>query len=497
MNKSVNFNRLLRLVNPQPFIGGLDIGEMSIRYVDLNRPEIRKTGIILEPGIIEEGRLKDKEKFLKALLQLKKLLGNPKEKIYVIASLPSHNIYTQSFDLPQVGDKLLPEAAALNLQLISPVDIKLAYSDWENIGDPGKKDEKIELLGAFIEKSVIDDFIPVLGEAGFRVVAFEFAALAMARFLSQTAAGIDFTKPQVVLFVSSEGLNFSILRGGRLNFNYFVAWSSVKQRQILLEVFNNILIQEMRRVLTYYSGHWDGQINDMILITQGMFEEIKKVIKDSFPFINIQPPSLADRFGNLNPSWYVASGSALRGMIPRSKDTLISLTKIGTEQGFFEDQILFFSKIWRNLILTVLVFLITAFLFGDKLLLMIYNNLDKQIASISGREDGKEISALQQQVQEFNSLVDKALIAKLNKSVLSPFVDKIRLLAGTNINLQRVAININGISLIVASAASESAAIEFKNKISEQPGVKNVLLPLSNITLNPSGGVNFSLSFNL
>lgn len=486
---------LLKLLSPQPAIGGLDINEMALRFVGLNEKEIKKISIILEPGIIEGGKLKDKDRFLRALKQIRQSLGNPKDKIYTIVSIPPHNVFTQVFNLPAIKKKQVKEAADLNLQLISPIDIKTAYFDSEEIGDPQNGKEKLELLGAFVENSVVNEFVSVLNEGGFRAVAVEFPALAVARLLKEKASALDLNKPQVVLFVSGEGLIFSILKKGKLYFNYFVPWYAVEERQISFKTFKEVLIQETRRLLTFYSSHWDGQISDMVIITQGLFEEIKKIIQDEFPFITIKAPVLNNKFSALTVPWYIASGSALRGLLPRSADVFISLMTVGTEQEFFEDQIFSFIRIWRNVILTTCGFLLVVFLFGDSLLAKISSDLKKQIIPLGSQGEGSEAIFLREKAEEFNRLVDEALVAKSKANNPSILFENIRKFAGENISITRIFVSADGSVSLIASAVSESAAINFKNKLVEEGGIKDVTLPLSNITVNSKGGVDFTLSF--
>lgn len=496
IKRSSLFHNFIKLLNPQPAIDGLAIGDVAIHFISLAEGKFKRVSVSLEPGVIEDGKLSDKEKFLKALLRLRQELGAPKDKIYVIVSIPPHNIYTQAFSLPLIGkEKQFQEAVALNLQLISPIDIKTAYYDWEKISE-FQKDEKTELLGAFINKSAVDDFISVLNRAEFIAIAVEFSGLSIVRMIKDIGAGIDFAKPQLVLSVSSEGLSFMALKEG-LHFYYFVPWNFIKSRQISSSLFYDTLIQETRKVFTFYSTHWNIQINDLILITPSLYEEIKKVLQENFSALNIGPLNLAGDFSNWGSSWHQALGAALRGRISRSRDTLISLMTVGTEEKFFEDQIIMFIKIWRNVFLAVISFLAIIFLFSDSLLAKISNNLSKQIAVLVGRANSQEITMLRQKAQEFNQLANKASAAKSQSNNISSFFEKIKNLGGGNVSFVRISLSANKSAVVTATAPTELAAINFKNKLEEQKEFQNIVLPLSAITQTPGGGVNFTLTFDL
>ena len=60
---------------------------------------------------------------MQALETLKEQLGRTQDKISVIASVPPNHIYTQAFSLPFLKESNLKEAALLNLQMLSPVDV--------------------------------------------------------------------------------------------------------------------------------------------------------------------------------------------------------------------------------------------------------------------------------------------------------------------------------------------------------------------------------------
>ncbi|MDD5430812.1 MAG: hypothetical protein PHP03_01155 [Candidatus Pacebacteria bacterium] len=501
MKPVLDFKKLIKLISPQPAINGLNISETGLQFIGL-QDGFKKASVSLEPGVILDGKLRDGKKFLEALMKLRQLLGLPKaeEKIYAIISIPPHNIYTQSFSLPPIPkEKLVQEAAMLNLQLISPIDIKNAYYDSERINGPEKEDEKIELLGAFVNKVIIDDFVSVLSQAGFRAVAIEFPALSIARVIKETAVGLNLEKPQIALVISSEGLNFLILKNGRLRFHYFSSWGAVQGRQISTEMFNGIIIQEIKKIVTFYSSHWNDQINDLVLITQGMGEEIKKLIQMNFSSLNVQILNLNEQYSKISPLWYTATGCFLRGLIPRSQDFLISLMAVGTEERFLEEQILSFIKVWRIVLASSLGFLVIVFLLSDGLLMNISSGLAKQLTTVSARGDSAEIAQIELKVQEFNTLAKKALAAKTKKSKHSQFFETLGNIGNTSggtISLQNISFaESTGTVSLSARASSQTASINFKNKLSELKDVKNLNLPLSDMITNPDGSVSFSLTF--
>ncbi len=492
------WQKIIKLLKSENIIGGISISSTAIRFIRLNEGVIEKIGVVLEPGVIVAGRLKNRDIFLKSLLALRNKLGNPKEDIHVIVSLSPDNVYTQSFNIPAIEERLVNEAAKLNLQLISPIDIKTAYTDWEKIGETQEEGGKIELLGAFANKVMVDEFTSVFKEAGFGVVAIEFSSLSLARLIKDESFNASLEKPQVVLSISSDGPEFFVLKNNKLYFNYFFPWTSVEGRQISLSDFDTILTQEMKKVLNFYSSHWNAQLSDLVLITHGLYSEIEAIIKKNFPAINIKPIILNDKFSGLNPSWYTALGSAIRGTISRSDDIFISLMDVGTEQSFFESRVSYFVKIWRTIVLSTLGVVVFLFFLEDMFFMQISNSLQAQISTIVSRPESQEITSLENKAREFNSLISKALIAKQGSRKVSRFFDIFKQLAGTDIEIQKIVFDTDRATvLITAIAKSNQAVINFKNNLSSRSEFRNVEFSFTSTTNNPDGTINFPMTLGV
>jgi hypothetical protein len=491
-------SKLKNLLLPQVAIAGMEIKDVALRIARLQEGEFKKSAIVLEPGIIEAGKVKDKKQLTVYLKKLHDQFAKPKEVVPVIAILPSENFYTQVFSAPPLSQSGLEEAAALNLKSISPIDINAAYADWQRLGSR-EKEGKIELLGAFVNRLVVDEYVEVLEKAGFSAVAVEFPALAIARTIKELAAGIDPEKPQVVLNVASDGIDFMMLKSGNLYFNYFVPWKNVLEenrlsREILFSDFKETIIRELQKVTTFYRSHWEGKLNKLILITQALGDEISDFIKKNFQF-EVTELKLREWGGGLQTSWFGVLGSALRGTMPRSKDNLISLMAVGTEKGYVQSEIKYFVKLWCNVIFAALGFLILTFIFVDSFLVRLSGQLEKKLQIITKVPESAEVARLQEQARSFNQLVNKAFIAKSQSPDWSPFFLKISVLAKKDIVFTRIFID-QSTALINAKTSSELDAINFKNALVRE-GFKNVSLPLSDIVTNPDGSVSFAITFRL
>ncbi len=488
-----------KLIRPKVSIAGLEIKEGSVRIAKLEDGKLKQSAIVLSPGIIENGKISDSKKLAESLKSLHLQFAKLNERIPVIFLIPSINVYTQVFNLPVLSKESMEEAAQLNLQSISPIDWNASYADSQKIGEQ-EKDGKVEFLGAFSSKTAIDEYIKAISAAGFIPVAIEFPALAIARTIKELAVGVDLEKPQVVLNVGSDGINFMVLRKGNLYFDYFTPWKLIQEeshvgREILFTDFKDTIVREIKKVATFYGSRSDGKLEKLILITQALQKEISDLIGENFHF-EVAELKLRE-FPDLQSSWFGVLGSAIRGRLSRIEDNLISLAATGTEKGYFQEEILNFIKVWRNVCVTSLGFLVLIFILADSFLARNSVNLEKQLQIVSKAPEGAEVLQLQKNVQSFNQLMDKALAAKEKSIPWSPFFSKINSLIGSKIALTRISVDTERNTVLLSgNTDDQSTVVNFKNSLIKE-GFKNVSLPLSNIIVNVDKTVSFIITFSL
>ncbi len=184
--------KITNAINPPLQIGGLEITDSYLRYVAIKGRKADFISAKLAPGIIEDGKIKDKDKLLGVLKGFHDQIVGKKKKAWVIASISDSNVYTEMFTLPKSTGKDLAEAAKLNLQMISPIDFASAHADWHLVGE--KETNGVvqnEILGAFIAKQFVEDFEQIADKAGFEIVAIEFPMFALARAITEMSDQFD------------------------------------------------------------------------------------------------------------------------------------------------------------------------------------------------------------------------------------------------------------------------------------------------------------------
>jgi len=492
----MNFLRhLLNILNPPPSVGGLQVTDSALRFVLIKGSAPVLVSFKLPDGVISEGRVKNKDEFKNVLAKLHaQITPKNKKKIYAVLNISENNVYSQVFNLPLVAVEDLEGAIKLNLRTLCPIDFNAAYSDWQKVGENSKDGGQLEILGSFTGAKIVDEIIECLKQANFIPAAVEFSSLAISRLVSEIP---NFTQPFFLLHLTASGLNFTLIKNSNLYFSRFVAWPVSVSRQISLAAVKDILIRETKNLLNFSASRWpETQINTLILATPSLEEKLSEIIAQNFSLavkkmVLPSNPSLAS-------DWFIAYGSALRGLIPRSKDILISLARTGTEEEFRQERMMGFLRLWRNVALTALFFILIVFAGADVFLTKTANSLNSEISNIADLSGNAEFQSLQKQANDFNKKVSLSLEAKSQATQWPPFFEKIKNLAGYDIEIQRIYIQSKDAEILFnGKAGNDKAILDFKDKLEKDLQFEQVKFPVSGVSQSADGKLSFSMTFKL
>ena len=125
-------------------------------------------------------------------------------------------------------------------------------------------------------------------------------------------------------------------------------------------------------------------------------------------------------------------------------------------------------------------------------------NLSAHLREISSTANVGEVSTLTERAEKFNKMISLILSARERSGPIAPIFENIKKIAGTSIEIRRAYYESSkGSVLIVGRAATEVAAINFKNNLANVSGFTDVSLPFSNITQESDGKVSFQLTFTV
>ncbi len=481
-------------------IAGLEISDSALHFLSLKNNIPRFLSMRFPPGLMEANRIKNRpvlEELLKKFrLQVLGAEASKNKKVSVVVSLSSISIYSQVFGLPIIQGENLEKAVQLNIQMVSPVEVKEAYSGWQLVGED-KDTFRLEVLSAFIDRNVVDEITNALQEAGFMVVAIESRALALARLVRQRGARIDLSKSYIVVHLDSSGMDFLILRKGHLYFEYAHSWKDIQdeKQQVTKEAFEALLKRSLYQVLNFYGAHWPEPIRNVVVSATALGDEVVKTIASNFG-LEVQMLTLDE--GQMTPEWFVALGSALRGLMPRGEDRDISLLGVGAQEGFRREQFLEFINFWRVVFPVVLGIFLITFLSADIFLINLRRSLESQGAFQIKSKELAEIASLQAQAVQFNKTVSLIQAADQLRIPRGPLVEKLSsLFEARSIQLNRLSYQDGSLPVRVSGQAStEDAILDLKKEMDRDPALSNIELPLTGIK-KEGDGYSFSLSFSL
>jgi hypothetical protein len=495
------FQKILSLLRVSVHPDGLEVSDQVLRFAYFYRDAWQMEAVRLVPGIMEKGVIKDAPAFATALHELRSKLPSAKRNkriINVFVAMSSVNMYSQVFTLPFMEGGDLDKAIDLNVQMISPVDISRAYFGWQLL-DRNETTLRSDIAAAFADRAIVDAMTQALYAAGFVTVGVESRALAFVRALREKGSGIDKKQSYLLVDVDSAGVDFLIVRGGALYFEYATPWADIvdEKGQIAVTKFEEALSSSMRQVLNFYSQHWPEPLAGVILSAVAFGDEAVRAIQASSA-LPIIPFALAATGQQISSEWLVAFGCGLRGFHADLKDKEINLSGAGAMDAFHEERIIDFLVLWRVIVPVVLGCLVVVFVLADNFLGMTKSNIELS-AGFTQQERGlAEMTALTASSTAFNQSV--ALVAAAETQANNNYL----MIADINAVATANDITINNISfqststpiLVAGSAPSETQIAAFRDAIQSDPHFGTVNLPLMNI--QASGGVyTFSMVFPL
>ncbi len=498
MNILEKIKTALRIINPIPAVGGLEINDTDIKFFLVKGLSFKKAGLRLPPGIVENGKVKDLRNLALALKSLHAKFASQKEVVPVVFLMPAENLYVQTFTVPQVDATRLEETARLNLEVISPLEFSKVYASWQKIETASEAINSQELLGAFVEKTVADEFSLAATEAGFAFVAVGFSALALTRVICQEGVGIDQKKSYLVLFFGPNGLEIFIIKNSHLHFHHFTSWRTLqaeaRKGEIGLPEIKKFLTEEVQRIINFYASKWGGVLDAAILLTPGLTSEVSAVVQDEFG-LKIQNLTL-EHFPNMSEGWLPTLGAALRGLIPRSSDKIISLASTSAQMHYIQARVIKFASFWRKVLIAAFGFFLIAEL---GVCLIVAREAADISLLVTPRLESEEVailSDLQEKSLNLNSLAAKVVAVKESNVDWADGLKRIREIGAGLVRLRTIAMNIDSI-VIGATAINQEAVIEFRNSLERDSRWQEVRLPLANLKIADDESAEFILNLKI
>ena len=493
--------KLLSLLRVRVVAGGLEISDQVLRLVYFDGKVLQMAAVVLGPGVMEKGAIKDATAFVDALHAVKEKIpafAGKKKKMNVVVSLGSASIYTQSFNLPIMEGKELTKAIDLNVQMSSPDDLAKSYFSSE-ILDRDDEHVRLEIAAAFIDKQLVDALTGILFSAGFIVLGVESRALALVRMIREKAVSFDITGSYLVLDIDETGIDFLVMRKGRLYFEYATLWSDIADAkgEVAMEKFSEALSANLRQVTNFYHQRWQDPLVGVIIPSAMLHEEAEKIAGEAstLPVVNILFDTDKEP---VSPEWLVAVGASLRGARADINDGGINLGGEGAEAAFFDEQVLNFLDFWQVLVPAVLGVLVIVLVVAYNFLAATGNRLSSSEASGQQGQLSAQIRTLEASSTAFNQEVQLVLVVQASHDKSHMILDEIaNLAAKSSVSIDSLTFQGASAPISLSGVAStEDDIVQFKNLVAADPNFGTVNLPLSGIQPSLSA-YSFSMTFPL
>ena len=212
---------------------GVELGTDSIKIVELeaNNPlprlkqflikQLSKTSIV--GGVIKDyTRLKNRLKLI-----LEDYEFNSRE---IIASVGEENIFIKRISLPQMTEEEVEDVLRWEASDYISIPLDQVIMDYEIID---KSQDKIELILVAIKEQIVENYVKLLEEIGFKVKAVELPFLALRRVLNLYP---NFQEGNVLLVdIGAELSKVTVFKQGKFSFRRsFNLLKKLKKRKILI-----------------------------------------------------------------------------------------------------------------------------------------------------------------------------------------------------------------------------------------------------------------------
>ncbi len=268
---------------------GLDISDRSLKLVSLKK---KKNSFVLdsfnhmeiEPGIIEEGVIKNEDALAKIIRALcKNTKGKRIKTKYVAVSLPEEKSFLQVIQMPKMEAADLVSAVPYEAENYIPLPMSEVYLDFQRIIPTKDHLDHLDVLIVATPKKIVNSYVSCLKKAGLIPVIFEVESQAIARALIKNDVS---ERPIALLDFGKTSTDFIVFAGRSIQFTCSLPISSQQLTQALATALQIDLDKaEKIKVKCDVSNPKKDQKSGKILeALNPIFEELTQQIKKYINF---------------------------------------------------------------------------------------------------------------------------------------------------------------------------------------------------------------------
>ena len=316
-----------KIISFEPKAFGLDLSDLSIKVLELEREGKREKivgygALDVPPGLIEDGKIIDKEKVAACIREAVKKAGPKKISTKkVICSVPESKAFLRIISIPKMKEEESQEAIKWEIEASIPLSIDQVYYDWQFI--EADVSGKQNILTLAVGKETIDEMTAVLEMAGLAVYGFEVESVASARSLIDQK-NIAKEKASFIIDLGSQRTGFIVVVKGIPYFTSSIPFSSESINDAIGKSLNlNFQEAEKAKVNQGIENAESG--NPIFTAINSLLENLGQEIEKTLDF-----------YGEMNKETIevekiilCGGGANLKGLIPYLEKRLGKVVELG------------------------------------------------------------------------------------------------------------------------------------------------------------------------
>lgn len=224
----LNFKeKVLRKIKPfiELPVGGMDISDLSIKYVKFG---YRKNDLTfdfwgefeLSEGLIVNGEIKDEVGLTKLLSSWFAKENKKFRSTFFAVSLPEEKSFLKLLQLPKIKKEDVANAVRWEIEPNIPLSAEETVFDYEVISSPDAKEDHMDVVVTAFPRSIIDVYLKVLKNAGFKIKFLELESQAIARAV---AGGFGDDSSRILVDLGRNRTSIILFDGASIIFTNTVA----------------------------------------------------------------------------------------------------------------------------------------------------------------------------------------------------------------------------------------------------------------------------------
>jgi len=216
-------------------ITGLDISDLSMKYVSMDRTRknkilIKTFGEIKYPeGIIVNGEVKDEQKFTEILKQWfakeKKNLPSP----FVAISLPEEKSFIRAVQIPHVKPDDVANAIRWEIENQIPLPLEEVIYDYEIVRPLTENQDHLDVIITAFPRDILSGYVQSISASGLQLYAIELESQSLMRACLPSLSSLE---AQIVVDVGRTRTSFVIYAGGAILYT-----STIKSGGLIFEQY--------------------------------------------------------------------------------------------------------------------------------------------------------------------------------------------------------------------------------------------------------------------